>query len=84
MFTTLLQSACDTGGEIFVYVHGLGNPLRGRVVDMNEQHFTLFQNGRHGTVLWAFKLADVLSCGLLVGPPTCGAGEEFSPVEDWS
>lgn len=69
MFETLLKSALETGGEIFVYLKGFNNPFRGRVMDLDNDHFTLFQNGRHGTVLWAFRLPDVTSCGLLVGPP---------------
>lgn len=69
MFEKLLKSAFDSGGEVFVYMNGFGNPLRGRVQDIEGEYFTLFQNGRFGTILWAFRLADVLSCGLLVGPP---------------
>ncbi len=69
MFESLLKSAFDAGGDIFVYINGFNNPLRGRVQDLNETHFTLFQNGRCGTVLWAFRLTDLISCGLLVGPP---------------
>ena len=69
MFKQLLQSAYESGGDVFVYMQGFGNPLRGRVQDMQDEYFTLFQSGKQGTILWAFKLSDVLSCGLLVGPP---------------
>ena len=88
MFQKLLKSAFDAGGEVFVYVNGFSNPLRGRVQDMGDDYFTFFQSGRSGTILWAFKLEDVLSCGLIVGPPTAGEGEEdriaFEPGEESS
>jgi hypothetical protein len=69
MFEKLLKSAFDSGGDVFVYMNGFNNPLRGRVQDMDESFFTLFQNGKFGTILWAFRLSDVISCGLMVGPP---------------
>jgi hypothetical protein len=69
MFEKLLKSAFDAGGDVFVYMNGFSNPLRGRVQDMEGEYFTLFQNGKGGTILWAFRLSDVLSCGLLVGLP---------------
>lgn len=69
MFEKLLKSAFDAGGDVFVYMNGFSNPLRGRIQDMDGDYFTLFQSGKYGTVLWAFRLSDVLSCGLLVGPP---------------
>lgn len=69
MFEKLLNSAFDAGGEVFVYMNGFSSPLRGRVQDIEGDFFTLFQNGKFGTILWAFRLSDVLSCGLLVGPP---------------
>jgi hypothetical protein len=69
MFEKLLKSAFDAGGEVFIYMNGFPNPLRGRVQDMGDDYFTFFQNGRSGTILWAFRLEDVLSCGLIVGPP---------------
>jgi hypothetical protein len=69
MFEKLLQSAFDSGADVFVYMNGFNNPLRGRVQDIDSEYFTLFQSGKSGTILWAFRMADVLSCGLLVGPP---------------
>lgn len=78
MFEQLLASAFDAGGEVFVYMKGFSNPLRGRIQDINGEYFTLFQNGKFGTILWAFRFSDVLSCGLLVGPPTNG---EMEPAE---
>lgn len=81
MFEKLLKSAFDSGGEVFVYMNGFNNPLRGRIQDMQDEHFTLFQDGRAGTILWAFRLSDILSCGLLVGPPT-GGGEIMAMAGD--
>lgn len=69
MFEKLLKSAFDAGTDVFVYMNGFSNPLRGRVQDMSDDSFTFFQNGRGGTILWAFRMEDVLSCGLIVGPP---------------
>lgn len=69
MFETLLQSAFDSGGEVFVYMNGFSSPLRGRVQDFSNDYFTFFQGGKQGNVLWAFRMSDVISCGLLVGPP---------------
>lgn len=70
MFRKLLQSAFDGGGEVFIYMNGFNNPLRGRVQDIDDEFFTFFQNGRSGTVLWAFRVDDILSCGLIVSPPS--------------
>ncbi len=70
MFEMLLKSAFDAGGEVFVFMNGFTTPLKGRVQDMNNDYFTFFQNGKQGNVLWAFRMSDVISCGLLVGPPT--------------
>ena len=69
MFQKLLSSAFDAGSEVFVYMNGFSSPLKGRVQDIDDEHFTFFQNGKAGTILWAFRMSDVLSCGLLVGPP---------------
>lgn len=69
MFEKLLKSAFDAGGEVFVYINGFNNPLRGRIQDIDGEFFTFFQSGKNGTILWAFRMSDVLSCGLLVGPP---------------
>lgn len=80
MFEKLLKSAFDSGGEVFVYMNGFNNPLRGRVQDMDDGFFTLFQNGKFGTILWAFRMSDVLSCGLLVGPPI--SGDDVVMVDD--
>ena len=88
MFEKLLRSAFDAGSEVFVYMNGFNSPLRGRVQDIDEAFFTLFQNGKFGTILWAFRLSDVLSCGLLVGPPIdevavgVGRGEEEVSCND--
>lgn len=69
MFETLLNSAFESGGEVFVYMNGFSSPLRGRVQDFSNDYFTFFQTGKQGNVLWAFRMSDVISCGLLVGPP---------------
>jgi hypothetical protein len=69
MFEKLLNSAFEAGGEVFVYMNGFNNPLKGRVQDIDGEYFTFFQSGKAGTILWAFRMSDVLSCGLLVGPP---------------
>jgi len=79
MFEKLLKSAFDSGGEVFVFVKGFSNPLRGRVQDIEGSYFSFFQNGKNGTVLWAFRMKDVISCGLLVGPP---AHEDLVLVDD--
>lgn len=76
MFEMLLKSAFEAGGEVFVYMNGFSNPLRGRVQDLNSDFFTFFQSGKQGNVLWAFRISDMISCGLLVGPP--GEILEFS------
>jgi hypothetical protein len=81
MFEKLLKSAFDSGGEVFVYMNGFNHPLRGRVQDMDGDYFTLFQNGRSGTILWAFRLHDMLSCGLLVGPPVSECADDCLPAE---
>lgn len=85
MFEQLLRSAFDGGGDVFVYMNGFKSPLRGRIQDIGPEYFTLFQSGKFGTVLWAFRLSDVLSCGLLVGPPIesdalCFADEDIEGV----
>lgn len=80
MFEKLLKSAFDSGGDVFVYMNGFNNPLRGRVQDIDGDYFTFFQNGKAGTVLWAFRISDILSCGLLVGPPI-GEASDLSEEE---
>jgi hypothetical protein len=82
MFEKLLKSAFDSGGDVFVYMSGFNSPLRGRVQDMDDAFFTLFQNGKFGTILWAFRLSDVLSCGLMVGPPVNEEEVSFSEPEE--
>jgi hypothetical protein len=69
MFEMLLKSAFEAGGDIFVYMQGFSSPLRGRIQDINEEFFTFFQVGKQSNVLWAFRMSDMISCGLLVGPP---------------
>ncbi|WP_373531602.1 hypothetical protein [Vampirovibrio sp.] len=69
MFEMLLKSAFESGGDVFVFMHGFSSPLRGRVQDLNDEFFTFFQTGKQGNVLWAFRISDMISCGLLVGPP---------------
>jgi hypothetical protein len=70
VFEKMLKAAFNDGGEVFVFIKGFTNPLRGRIQDMEGDYFSFFQNGKSGTILWAFRKKDVLSCGLLVGPPT--------------
>jgi len=81
MFEKLLKSAFDSGGEVFVYINGFNNPLRGRIQDIDGEFFTFFQSGKNGTILWAFRMSDVLSCGLLVGPPIQEAAIADESVE---
>lgn len=70
MFEMILKSAFDAGSEVVVYMNGFHSPLKGRVQDMNTEYFTFFQSGKQGNnVLWAFRLSDVISCGLLIGSP---------------
>jgi hypothetical protein len=69
MFEMLLKSAFEAGGDVFVYMNGFSSPLRGRIQDINQEFFTFFQSGKQGNVLWAFRMSDMISCGLLVGPP---------------
>lgn len=78
----MLKSAFDDGGEVFVFIKGFNNPLRGRIQDMEDEYFTFFQNGKNGTILWAFRKEDVLSCGLLVGPPLHDGLEALEAEED--
>lgn len=82
MFEKLLKSAFDAGGEAFVYMNGFNNPLRGRIQDIDGEYFTFFQSGKNGTILWAFRMSDVLSCGLLVGPPIQDAMITDESVEE--
>jgi hypothetical protein len=81
MFEKLLRSAFDGGSEVFVFIKGFNNPLRGRVQDMEGDYFSFFQNGKNGTILWAFRKKDVLSCGLLVGPPCHEGFEDAEAME---
>jgi hypothetical protein len=82
MFEKFLKTAFDSGSDAFVFINGFAHPLRGRVQDLEEDYFTFFQSGRsNGTVLWAFRKEDILSCGLIVGPPSAGDGSECNLPE---
>ncbi|MEB3245812.1 MAG: hypothetical protein VKJ06_07505 [Vampirovibrionales bacterium] len=69
MFDKLLKNALDTGAEVIVETRFCGDALRGRVLDFDGEGFTIFHSGTGGGVLWAFKLADVAYCGLIVERP---------------
>ena len=81
MFEKLLNSAYEGGNEVFILMRGFNNPLRGRVQNIEGDYFSFFQNGKHGTVLWAFRQRDILSCGLLLGLPSHDLLETVESLE---
>jgi hypothetical protein len=70
MFQTLLKRAYDFGNEVVLDHAHYGNYLKGRVLDLDDTHFTLFNSGAQGGILWAFKQEDILYLGLVMEPPT--------------
>jgi hypothetical protein len=70
MFGKLLKTAMDAGTEVIVETKYYGDGVKGRVLDFDGTHFTVFHNGSGGGMLWAFRLEDVACCGLVVELPT--------------
>lgn len=70
MFYQLLKQAYESGNDVVLDHQHYGNMLRGRVYDLDDTHFTLFNSGAQGGILWAFRLEDIQYVGLVVDLPT--------------
>jgi hypothetical protein len=70
MFDRLLQTALDTGGEVIVQTRYDCDGVKGRVLDFDGKHFSVFHSGTGGGMLWVFRLIDVAYCGLVLELPT--------------
>jgi hypothetical protein len=70
MFDRLLKTALDTGAEVIVETKYECNGVKGRVLDFDGQHFSIFHSGTDGGMLWVFRLVDVAYCGLVLELPS--------------
>ena len=64
-----MKSAWESGAEVIINLRYECDTYIGRIQDVDKEHFTLFQSGTKGGVLWVFLLENVVSCGLRVKPP---------------
>jgi hypothetical protein len=69
MFDRLLKTALDSGGEVIVETKYYCDGVKGRVLDFDGTHFTVFHSGTAGGMLWAFRIEDVAHCGLVLELP---------------
>lgn len=70
MFDHILKTAHESGGEVLVQLKSnCCEQYKGRILNLDSKHFTLFHSGPGGGVLWAFKRKDVAYCGLVVELP---------------
>lgn len=70
MFHKLLKASQETGCELLLALRDASEYYRGRVLELEEGAFTLFHSGPGGGMLWAFQIADVSHCGLILDPPS--------------
>lgn len=70
MFDKILETAHDTGAEVMVQLNCSGyEQYVGRVLELEQEYFSLFHSGYGGGVHWAFKRSDISFIGLIVDPP---------------
>ncbi len=70
MFDKILETAHNTGTEIIVQVKDVCcDRYRGRVLELTEDYFSLFNSGTNGGVHWAFKRESIAFIGLVVKLP---------------
>ncbi len=73
MVLRLLHTALDTGAEAILYVRGVSDVyFRGQVQDLDEQFVALFlpsEDDEAEGMLWAFRHADIVGCGLVTRLP---------------
>jgi hypothetical protein len=70
MIRKALNSAFETGSDVLIFLRGFPEAFKGRVQDIDDEYFSLLQSSKSSSVLLVFQLKDVLSCGLLLAPPT--------------
>jgi len=70
MFNKILQTAHETGAEILLQLKDFCcEQYKGRVLELDEEYFSLFHSGPGGGVHWVFKRADIAFVGLIVELP---------------
>ncbi len=70
MFNRMLQAAYDSGQEVIIQLKfNACERRRGKVLDLDNECFTLFHNGSDGGIHWIFRQEDLLCCGLIVDLP---------------
>jgi hypothetical protein len=70
MFDRILRTAMESGGEVIVETKYACDGLKGKVLDFDGTHFTLFHNGTGGGMLWVVRVEDIACCGLVVDVPS--------------
>jgi hypothetical protein len=79
MFQSLLKSARDSGNEVIVSFRiPCSDSFPGKIMDVHDDHFTLFHSGHGGGVLWTFAIADIAHCGLILDLPHVEEEEDTS------
>jgi hypothetical protein len=80
MFQSLLKSARDSGSEVIVSFRiPCSDSFQGKIMDVHDDHFTLFHSGHGGGVLWTFAIADIAHCGLILDLPPISELEPLEP-----
>ncbi len=82
MIGKLIQMAYDSGNDIVICLKNSGDSFRGKIQDLDEDFFTLFQSNSSGGILWAFTKGDVESCGLTVNLPGSREHEAVESEEE--
>lgn len=70
MFGKILETAYESGAEVIVQLKEFCcDQYKGRVLDLNNEFFSIFHSGSGGGVHWAFKRDDIAFIGLVVELP---------------
>lgn len=70
MIKKVLSSAFETSSDVLIFLRGFPEAFKGRVQDIDDEYFSLLQSSKSSSVLLVFQLKDVLSCGLMLAPPS--------------
>lgn len=85
MFTRMIETAFETGGELALYVRSVpGVRFHGRVQDLDGEHLALYFSGEDEGWLWTFRLEDVTACALIVNRPEVSGAQAcpLHPTQD--
>ncbi len=70
MFDKILKTAQETGADVIMLLKNLYyDQYKGKIIDVDQEYFSLFHSGPGGGVHWVFKRNDIASIGLVVSLP---------------